>query len=76
MATIALDAMGGDFGPEVVIPAAVHVVKKSRDIHIILVGDETRLRDFAKDHDINLDEHFEIYPNNVMMTLNLFKHPH
>jgi fatty acid/phospholipid biosynthesis enzyme len=28
MATIALDAMGGDFGPEVVIPAAVHVVKK------------------------------------------------
>ena len=60
MATIALDAMGGDFGPEVVIPAAVHVVKKSRDIRIILVGDETRLRDFAKDHNIDLDEHFEI----------------
>ena len=60
MATIALDAMGGDFGPEVVIPAAVHVVKKSRDIHIILVGDETRLRDFAKDNNIDLDEHFEI----------------
>ena len=60
MATIALDAMGGDFGPEVVIPAAVHVVKKSRDIHIILVGDEPRLRDFAKDHNIDLDEHFEI----------------
>ena len=60
MATIALDAMGGDFGPEVVIPAVVHVVKKSRDIRIILVGDETRLRDFAKDHNIDLDEHFEI----------------
>ena len=60
MATIALDAMGGDFGPEVVIPAAVHVVKKFRDIHIILVGDETRLRDFAKDNNIDLDKHFEI----------------
>jgi len=59
-ATIALDAMGGDFGPEVVIPAAVHVVKKSRDIHIILVGDETRLRDCAKDNNIDLDKHFEI----------------
>jgi len=59
-ATIALDAMGGDFGPEVVIPAAVHVVKKSRDIHIILVGDETRLRDCAKDNNIDLDRHFEI----------------
>ncbi len=60
MATIALDAMGGDFGPEVVIPAAVHVVKKFRDIHIILVGDEKRLRDFAKGQNIDLDRHFEI----------------
>ena len=59
-ATIALDAMGGDFGPEVVIPAAVHVVKKHKDIHIILVGDESRLRDCAKQQAINLDEHFEI----------------
>jgi len=59
-ATIALDAMGGDFGPEVVIPAAVHVVKKHKDIHIILVGDESRLRDCAKQQSINLDEHFEI----------------
>jgi phosphate acyltransferase len=60
-ATIALDAMGGDFGPEVIIPAAVHVVKKFNDIHIILVGDETRLRDCAKDQDIDLDQHFEIH---------------
>lgn len=60
MATIALDAMGGDFGPDVVIPAAVHVVKKHNDIHIILVGDESRLRDCAKQHDIDLDKHFEI----------------
>ena len=60
MATIALDAMGGDFGPEVVIPAAVHVVKKIKDIRIILVGDEARLRDFAKQHNIDLNEHFEI----------------
>lgn len=59
-ATIALDAMGGDFGPEVVIPAAIHVVKKFSDIHIILVGDEARLHDCAKDHKIDLDKHFEI----------------
>ena len=52
--------MGGDFGPEVVIPAAVHVVKKIKDIRIILVGDEARLRDFAKQHNIDLNEHFEI----------------
>ncbi len=61
MATIALDAMGGDFGPEVVIPAAIHVVKKITDIHIILVGDEARLHDCAKDNNIDLDKHFEIH---------------
>jgi len=60
MATIALDAMGGDFGTEVVIPAAVHVVKKHSDIHIILVGDESRLRACAKENNIDLDKHFEI----------------
>ena len=60
MATIALDAMGGDFGPEVVLPAAAHVVKKSSDIDIILVGDEVRLRECAKKHHIDLDKHFEI----------------
>ncbi len=60
MASIALDAMGGDFGPEVVIPAAVHVVKKNSGTHIILVGDETRLRDCAKQQNIDLDKYFEI----------------
>ncbi|HHJ34993.1 MAG TPA: phosphate acyltransferase PlsX [Gammaproteobacteria bacterium] len=60
MATIALDAMGGDFGPEVVIPAALHAVNKFNDIRIILVGDEARLRDCARQQGIDLDEHFEI----------------
>ncbi|MDT8283095.1 MAG: phosphate acyltransferase PlsX, partial [Gammaproteobacteria bacterium] len=60
MATIALDAMGGDFGPEVVIPAAIHAVKKFSDIHIILVGDEVQLRDFVKASAIDLGEHLEI----------------
>jgi glycerol-3-phosphate acyltransferase PlsX len=36
--TIALDAMGGDHGPRVVVPAALAVVKKQPDIKLILVG--------------------------------------
>ena len=36
--TIALDAMGGDHGPCVVVPAALAVVKKQPDIKLILVG--------------------------------------
>ena len=73
MATIALDAMGGDFGPEVVIPAAAHVVKKSSDINIILVGDEARLRECAKTHDIDLDKHFEI--QNASQTVEMHEDP-
>lgn len=37
--TIALDAMGGDIGPSVVVPAALHVLQEKKDLKIILVGD-------------------------------------
>jgi glycerol-3-phosphate acyltransferase PlsX len=42
--TIALDAMGGDHGPGVIVPAALESAGKYPDLHLILVGDETRLR--------------------------------
>jgi glycerol-3-phosphate acyltransferase PlsX len=41
--TIALDAMGGDFGSKVVIPAAVWAVTRYPDVTFVLVGDETLL---------------------------------
>jgi glycerol-3-phosphate acyltransferase PlsX len=37
--TIALDAMGGDIGCDVVVPAAAHTINSHPDINIILVGD-------------------------------------
>lgn len=37
--TIALDAMGGDHGPCVVVPAALSVIKESPTLKLILVGD-------------------------------------
>jgi len=42
--TIALDAMGGDIGPDVVVPAALGFIKGHGDVELILVGDEARLR--------------------------------
>lgn len=35
---IALDAMGGDHGPRVVVPAAVDVLSSCPNVHLILVG--------------------------------------
>jgi glycerol-3-phosphate acyltransferase PlsX len=39
---IAVDAMGGDFGPRVVLPGALHVAK-TKKIDVILVGDQPRI---------------------------------
>jgi glycerol-3-phosphate acyltransferase PlsX len=41
--TIALDAMGGDHGPGVVVPAALTFLKRSQDVHLILVGLEDEI---------------------------------
>lgn len=48
--TIALDAMGGDHGPRVVVPAAAQVLKEHPNIHLILVGQEAALQCLVKQH--------------------------
>jgi glycerol-3-phosphate acyltransferase PlsX len=45
--TIALDAMGGDHGPEVVIPAALSYLRATRNTALILVGNETAIADLV-----------------------------
>ncbi len=41
---IALDAMGGDHGPEVIVPAALDCLQEYPDLRLILVGQEPVLR--------------------------------
>jgi phosphate acyltransferase len=41
--TISIDAMGGDFGPEVTVPASLECLKNNPDLTLILVGDATIL---------------------------------
>jgi len=47
--TIALDAMGGDFGPVVVVPAALDYLKRDPEVALILVGREERIRQYLED---------------------------
>ena len=42
--SIALDAMGGDSGLDVVVPAAISAINQHPDVQIILVGDESKLQ--------------------------------
>ena len=37
--TIAIDAMGGDFGPQVTVPAAVQALSQFPELKITIVGD-------------------------------------
>ncbi len=46
--TIALDAMGGDHGPQVVVPAALDILGRYPALRLILVGDEAKLKDHLK----------------------------
>jgi len=38
--TLAVDAMGGDHGPSVTIPASINALSKYDQLHIILIGDK------------------------------------
>ena len=46
--TISIDAMGGDHGPKVVIPAAISALKTHPNVTLILVGDEIILKDLIQ----------------------------
>ncbi|MDT8384202.1 MAG: phosphate acyltransferase PlsX [Gammaproteobacteria bacterium] len=48
--SIALDAMGGDHGPSVVVPAALQILAESPQLRIILVGDESVLEQELATH--------------------------
>jgi glycerol-3-phosphate acyltransferase PlsX len=42
--TVALDAMGGDHGPSVTVPAALLALKRHPGLHLLLTGDESVLK--------------------------------
>ena len=58
--TIALDAMGGDFGPSEIVPAALFALKKYNNLHLVLVGKENPLRDELKKNNANKHERIEL----------------
>ncbi|MCP5269071.1 MAG: phosphate acyltransferase PlsX [Zoogloeaceae bacterium] len=46
--TIAIDCMGGDHGPSVTVPATLAALKRHRELSVILVGFEDRIRPYLK----------------------------
>jgi glycerol-3-phosphate acyltransferase PlsX len=48
--TISIDAMGGDYGPKVTIPASLDCLKSNPDLKLILVGDEVIIKQQLAQH--------------------------
>lgn len=60
MHTVALDAMGGDHGPPVVVPAALSALAMRPDLRIVLVGDRDVLCAELERHKPAADARFKI----------------
>lgn len=47
---LALDAMGGDHGPDAIVPAAIYVLDKHENLEVILVGIQDQLESILQSH--------------------------
>jgi len=60
--TLAIDAMGGDFGPSVTVPAAMAAVRRHPSLRLLLVGDPAALEQALKAHGGSGSEQLIIEP--------------
>ncbi|WP_131781675.1 phosphate acyltransferase PlsX [Legionella gresilensis] len=58
--TIAIDAMGGDHGLKVLIPACVRAVKNNPDLRLLLVGDQSQITAQLKKQGHFNNEQFDV----------------
>jgi len=59
--TIALDAMGGDHGPSVAVPAALRVLAAHESVELVLVGDQHVLEEALGGCDARERERLRVY---------------
>ena len=66
--TIALDAMGGDLGPDMVVPGAALAVERHPGLHLLLFGDRARIAPLLERHP-KLKSRCEIRHTDVFVTM-------
>ena len=66
---IALDAMGGDFGPEVVVPAAARILNEISNVRLILVGLEDVLRQQLEQQGLAESDRLRIQPASEVVAM-------
>ena len=71
--TVALDAMGGDQGPDVVVPAALATLAKDDDVTLVLVGLEDVLDRARRDAKGEYGDRLRFVPASEVVGMN--EHP-
>ena len=64
---ISVDAMGGDYGPAVTVPAMAQVLSGRPDVHFLIFGDEKKIAPYLKKH-IVLKGHATIIHTDKIIT--------
>jgi glycerol-3-phosphate acyltransferase PlsX len=59
--TIAIDSMGGDFGPAVTVPAAAKALKSYPDIELVMVGQQDQLQQQIVQHSLQQESRIRIH---------------
>ena len=67
--TLAVDAMGGDFGPCVTVPAALSILRENPRLIVILVGQEALIQPYLKDLNPPLASRVSIVHTDEMVTM-------
>ena len=60
--TISIDAMGGDHGPHVTVPAVLAALKKDNQLNVVLVGLEDAIQAELKAHKATTNPRLRIHP--------------
>ncbi|MHA6493730.1 phosphate acyltransferase PlsX [Pseudomonas borbori] len=53
---IAIDAMGGDFGPHCIVPASIACLVDNPSLHLVLVGQAPLIKDLLAKHASGIDQ--------------------
>jgi len=67
--TLAVDAMGGDFGPRVTIPATLSVLRTHPQLTIVFTGQESQIQPLLKDLPADLAQRVSIVHTDEMVTM-------
>ena len=67
--TLAVDAMGGDFGPRVTVPATLVIVRENPHLVVILIGQEALIQPYLKDLNPQLASRISIVHTDEVVTM-------